>query len=143
MPAVLVSLTEGLTGQGRILPRPVWLATGAAVVVFVFVLRLLLVVSVADGCVAVRRSLRTRRLPLAELDRVDVEGMGHHGYVIRCHQAGEPELKVPLTVMRPGDRQLVIEAVRAGVRPGVLRDSAALRRLARPPVRESGASPVG
>lgn len=73
MPAVLVALTEGLTGQGRLLPRPVWLVTGAAAVVFVFVLHWLVVVSVADGCVAVRRGLTTRRLPLAELDRVDVE----------------------------------------------------------------------
>ncbi|WP_314251093.1 hypothetical protein [Streptomyces sp. DSM 40907] len=143
VPAVLVALTEGLTSQGRLLPRPVWLVFGAAIVVFVFVLHWGVAVSVADGCVAVRRGLTTRRRPLADLDRVDVEDTGRHGCVIRCRQAGEPELKVPLTVMRRGDQQLMVEAVRAAVRPGVLRDSAALRGLARPLGRESGGPPVG
>ncbi|MFE1875874.1 hypothetical protein ACFW9N_34310 [Streptomyces sp. NPDC059496] len=122
VPTLLIALTEGLTSQGRLLPRPVWFVFGAVAVVFFSVLYWALAVSVADGCVAVRRGLTTRRLPLAELDSVVVEDMGRQGYVIRCHRAGEPELKVPLTaVMRPGDHQLVIEAIRAGVRPGVLR----------------------
>ncbi|WP_405435997.1 hypothetical protein OG373_04475 [Streptomyces avidinii] len=92
---------------------------GAAATVFVFVLYWTVSVSVADGCVAVRRGITIRRLPLADLDSVDVEDMGRHGYVIRCRQAGEPELKLPLTAMRPDDQRLVIEAVRAAVRPGV------------------------
>ncbi|MFI7356393.1 hypothetical protein ACIBTP_20915 [Streptomyces avidinii] len=132
-PAVLVALTEGLTGSGRLLPRPVWLVLGAVAAVFVFVLYWTISVSVADRCVAVRRGLTIRRLPLADLDSVDVEDMGHHGYVIRCRQAGKPELKVPLTAMRPDDQRLVIEAVRAAVRPGVLRDSTALRGFAQAP----------
>ncbi|MFI8385755.1 hypothetical protein [Streptomyces sp. NPDC085540] len=133
-PALLVALTEGLTGQGRLLPRPVWLVLGVVAVVFLFVLYWVVTVSVADGCVAVRRGLTTRRLPLADLDRVVVEDLGRQGHVIHCRRDGEPELKVQLTaMMRPGDRRLVIEAVRAGVRPGVLRGGAAPRGFAEIP----------
>ncbi|MCX4801890.1 hypothetical protein OG594_09560 [Streptomyces sp. NBC_01214] len=130
VPTLLVALTEGLTSQGRVMSRPVWLAFGAAALVFFFALYWFVAVSVADGCVAVRRGLTTRRLPLVDLDRVVVEGLERQGYVIRCHRAGVPELKVPLIAMRPGDRRLVIEAIRAGV-PGVLRKSAALWSIAR------------
>ncbi|MET9691887.1 hypothetical protein ABZY81_25960 [Streptomyces sp. NPDC006514] len=131
VPALLVALTEGFTSQGRLLSRQVWLASGAAALVFFFALYWFVAVSVADGCVAVRRGLTTRRLPLADLDSVVVEDLERQGYVIRCRRAGEPELKVPLIAMRPADRQLVIEAIRAGVRPGVLRKSGALRSIAR------------
>lgn len=130
VPTLLVTLTEGLTSQGRLVSRPVWLAFGAATLVFFFALYWFIAVSVADGCVALRRGLTTRRIPLADLDSVVVEDLERQGYVIRCHRAGEPELKVPLIAMRPGDRQLVIEAIRAGVRPGVLRGGAALRSIA-------------
>ncbi|MFG2484978.1 hypothetical protein ACGFSI_19750 [Streptomyces virginiae] len=126
-PAVLVGLTEGLTGSGRVLPRPVWLVLGAAAVVFCFVLRWAGAVSVADGYITVRRGLTIRRLTLAHVDSVYVEEMGSHGHVIRCRPAGAPDLKVPLTVMRPSDQRLVIEAIRAAVRPGVLRASPATK----------------
>lgn len=33
VPAVLVALTQGLTSDGQVLPRPVWLALGGAFVV--------------------------------------------------------------------------------------------------------------
>ncbi|WP_158754482.1 hypothetical protein [Streptomyces sp. NRRL F-2580] len=133
VPAVLVALTQGLTSDGRVLPRPVWLVLGAASVVFSFALHWLLAVSVADGYVAVRLGLTPRRLPLADLDSVEVKEMGRLGHVIRCRQAGEPELKVPLTMMRPSDQRLVIEAIRAAVRPGVLRGGAALGAFAETP----------
>ncbi|MEU5150038.1 hypothetical protein AB0G42_23005 [Streptomyces yangpuensis] len=132
-PAVLLALNQGLTSNGQVLPRPVWLALGAAFAVFSFALRWLLAVSVADGYIAVRRGLRPQRLPLAALDRVEVEEAGRLGYVIRCRQADEPELKVPLTMMRQSDQRLVIEAVHAAVRPGVLRGGAALRAFTKTP----------
>ncbi|MFJ6782852.1 hypothetical protein [Streptomyces yangpuensis] len=128
-----MALTQGLTSDGQVLPRPVWLALGAASVVFFFALHWLLAVSVADGYVAVRRGLTPRRLPLADLDSDEVKEAGHVGYVIRCRQAGEPELKVPLTMMRPSDQRQVIEAIRAAVRPGVLRGGTALRAFAETP----------
>lgn len=124
-PAVLVALTQGLTSDGQVLPRPVWLALGATFAVFSFALHWLLAVSVADGHITVRRGLRPQRLPLADLDSVEVEEAGRLGYVIRCRQAGEPEFKVPLTMMRQNDQRLVIAAIHAAVRPGVLRGGAA------------------
>ncbi|MGW6612289.1 hypothetical protein ACWGA0_02310 [Streptomyces erythrochromogenes] len=132
-PAVLLALNQGLTSAGQVLPKPVWLALGAAFVVFAFALRWLLAVSMADGHIAVRRGLTPQRLALADLDSVDVEEAGRLGYVIRCRQAGEPELKVPLTMMRQSDQRLVIEAIHAAVRPGVLRGGAALRAFTRTP----------
>ncbi|MFJ3633002.1 hypothetical protein [Streptomyces sp. NPDC090112] len=133
VPAVLVALTQGLTSEGRVLSRPVWLALAASFVVFFFALHWLLAVSVADGCIAVRRGLRPQRLPLADLDSVEVEEAGHLGYVVRCRQAGGPDLKVPLTMMRQSDQRLVIEAIHATVRPGVLRGGAALRSFPKTP----------
>ncbi len=133
VPAVLVALTQGLTSDGQVLPRPVWVALGAAFVVFSVALHWLLAVSVADGYIAVRRGLTPQRLPLADLDSLEVKEAGRLGYVIRCRQAGEPELKVPLTMMRQSDQRLVIEAVHAAVRPGVLRDGTALRALTKTP----------
>ncbi|MEV7446698.1 hypothetical protein AB0O22_37080 [Streptomyces sp. NPDC091204] len=133
VPSVLVALTQGLTSEGRVLPRPVWLVLGAAAVVFSFALYWLLAVSVADGSVAVRRGPTPRRLLLADLDNVEVTERGRLGPVVRCRQAGEQEFKVSLTMMRPGDQRLVIEAIRAGVRPGVLRGGAALRTFAETP----------
>ncbi|MFF9053876.1 hypothetical protein ACF09Z_22330 [Streptomyces erythrochromogenes] len=132
-PAVLLALNQGLTSAGQVLPKPVWLALGAAFVVFAFALRWLLAVSMADGHIAVRRGLTPQRRALADLDSVDVEEAGRLGYVIRCRQAGEPELKVPLTMMRQSDQRLVIEAIHAAVRPGVLRGGAALRAFTRTP----------
>ncbi|MFJ9768448.1 hypothetical protein ACIRUY_32065 [Streptomyces erythrochromogenes] len=132
-PAVLLALTQGLTSGGQVLPRPVWLALGAAFVVFAFALHWLLAVSVADGYVAVRRGLTPRRLPLGDLDSVEVQEAGGLGYVIRCRQAGEPELKIPLIMMRQSDQRRVIEALRAAVRPGVLRGGAVLRAAAKMP----------
>lgn len=55
VPTLLITLTEGFTSQGRLLPRPVWFVFGAVAGVFFFVLYWALAVSVADGCVAVRR----------------------------------------------------------------------------------------
>ncbi|MEW2588141.1 hypothetical protein [Streptomyces virginiae] len=132
-PVVLLALNQGLTSVGQVLPRPVWLALGAAFVVFAFALRWLLAVSVADGHIAVRRGIRPQRLPLAGLDSVELEEAGRLGYVIRCRQAGEPEFKVPLTMMRRSDQRLVVEAVHAAVRPGVLRGGAALRASTKTP----------
>ncbi|THA78700.1 hypothetical protein E6U81_33325 [Streptomyces sp. A0592] len=100
-----MALTQGLTSEGQVLPRPVWLAVGAAFVVFVFALHWLLAVSIADGYVAVRRGLTPRRLPLADLDSVEVQEAGRLGYGIHCRQAGQPELKVPLNMMRPSDQR--------------------------------------
>ncbi|MFE5620616.1 hypothetical protein ACFQ8S_00875 [Streptomyces virginiae] len=130
-----MALTQGLTSDGQVLPRPVWLALGAAFAVFSFALHWLLAVSVGDGHIAVRRGLRPQRLPLADLDSVEVEEAGRlgYGYVIRCRQAGEPEFKVPLTMMRQNDQRLVIAAIHAAVRPGVLRGGAALRAFAKTP----------
>lgn len=65
--------------------------------------------------------------------RAQVEEAGHLGYVIRCRQAGEPELKVPLTMMRQSDQRVVIEAIHATVRPGGLRDGTALRAFSKTP----------
>ncbi|WP_046777043.1 hypothetical protein [Streptomyces yangpuensis] len=132
-PAVLVALNQGLTSNGQVLPRPVWLALGAAFAVFSFALHWLLTVSVADRHITVRRGLTPQRLPLAALDRVEVKEAGPLGYVIRCRQAGEPELKVPLTMMRQNDQRLVIEAIHAAVRPGVLRGGAAPRAFSKTP----------
>ncbi|APU38467.1 hypothetical protein [Streptomyces sp. TN58] len=132
-PAVLVALNQGLTSNGQVLPRPVYLALGAAFAVCAFALRWLLAVSIADGYIAVSRGLTPHRLALADLDSVEVEEAGRLGYVIRCRQAGEPELKVPLTMMRQSDQRLVIEAVHAAVRPGVLRGGAALRAFTTTP----------
>lgn len=80
-----------------------------------------------------RRGLTPQRLPLADLDRVEVKTAGRLGYVIGCCRAGEPELKVPLTMMRQSDQRLVIEAIHAAVRPGVLRGGAALGAFAKTP----------
>ncbi|MFJ9547761.1 hypothetical protein [Streptomyces erythrochromogenes] len=132
-PTTFLALNQGLTSAGQVLPRPVWLALGAAIVVFALALRWPLAVSVADGYITVRRGLRPQRLPLTDLDRVEVEEAGRLGYVIHCRQAGEPELKAPLTLMRKSDQRLVIEAVHAAVRPGVLRGGAALRALTKTP----------
>ncbi|MFF9978234.1 hypothetical protein [Streptomyces erythrochromogenes] len=128
-----MALNQGLTSAGQVLPRPVWLALGAAFVVFAFALHWLLAVSVADGYITVRRGLRPQGLPLADLDSVEVEEAGRLGYGIRCRQAGEPELKAPLNMMRQSDQRLVIEAVHAAVRPGVLRGGAALRAFTKTP----------
>ncbi|MFD6115507.1 hypothetical protein ACFWG0_36225 [Streptomyces yangpuensis] len=102
-------------------------------VAFSFALNWLLAVSVADGYITVRRGLTPQRLPLAALDRVEVEEAGRLGYVIRCRQADEPELKVPLTMMRQSDQRLVIAAIHAAVRPGVLRGGAAPRAFTKTP----------
>ncbi|MFE5677762.1 hypothetical protein ACFQ7B_05585 [Streptomyces erythrochromogenes] len=87
--------------------------------------------TLARGPVSVKSKRQALALP--DLDSVDVEEAGRLGYVIRCRQAGEPELKVPLTMMRQSDQRLVIEAIHAAVRPGVLRGGAALRAFARTP----------
>ncbi|MFC9587865.1 hypothetical protein ACFVJ8_34250 [Streptomyces yangpuensis] len=126
-PAVLLALNQGLTSNGQVLPRPVYVALGAAFAVFAFAPHWLLAVLIADGYVTVRRGLTPHRLALADLDSVEAKEAGRLGYVIRCRQAGEPELKVPLTMMRHSDQRLVIEAIHAAVRPGVLQGGAALR----------------
>ncbi|MFF8271406.1 hypothetical protein ACF059_29045 [Streptomyces sp. NPDC016562] len=133
VPAVLMALTQGLTSDGQVLPRPVYLALAAAFGAFFFALHWLLAVSVADGYITVRRGLTPRRLPLADLDSVEVKEAGRLGYGIHCRQAGQPDLKIPLTMMRPSDQRLVIEAIRAAVRPGVLRGGAALRAFTETP----------
>ncbi|MFE5677585.1 hypothetical protein ACFQ7B_05595 [Streptomyces erythrochromogenes] len=66
-PAVLLALNQGLTSAGQVLPKPVWLALGAAFVVFAFALRWLLAVSMADGHIAVRRGLTPQRLERVSL----------------------------------------------------------------------------
>ncbi|MEC4576259.1 hypothetical protein [Streptomyces virginiae] len=132
-PAVLIALTQGLTTDGQVLPRAVWLALAPAFAVFSLSLYWLLAVSVADGYIAVRRGFRPQRLRLADLDSVEVKEAGRLGYVVGCRQAGQPELKVPLTMMRPSDQRLVIEAIRTAVRPGILRGGAALPAFAKTP----------
>ncbi|AQT70516.1 hypothetical protein B1K54_01035 [Streptomyces sp. fd1-xmd] len=114
VPAVLVALAQALTSDGQVLPRPDWLALGAAFVVFSFSLHWLLAVSVADGYFAVRRDLTPQRLPLADRDSVEVREAGRRGDVIRCRQADEPELKATLTMMRQSDQRLVITTYATG-----------------------------